>query len=57
MARLAKSYVENKQYDDAVTTADKVLALPDAPAPVKSFAQAQKDNATKLKSAPAAAAK
>ena len=51
MARLAKAYVENKQYDDAISTADKVLAMNDAPAQIKQFAQAQKDNATKLKTA------
>jgi tetratricopeptide (TPR) repeat protein len=49
MARLAKAFVENKQYDDAISTADKVIAMNDAPAQVKSFAQTQKDNATKLK--------
>ncbi|MGC2658759.1 MAG: hypothetical protein WA324_12445 [Bryobacteraceae bacterium] len=48
-ARLSKAYLENKQYDDAVTTADKVLAMPDAAPAVKQFAQQQKDNATKLK--------
>jgi tetratricopeptide (TPR) repeat protein len=56
MARLAKAYVENKQYDDAIATADKALAIPDAPAQVKTFAQQQKDNATKLKGAGTAAA-
>ena len=49
MARLSKAFVENKQYDDAIATADKVLAISDAPASVKQFAQTQKDNATKLK--------
>ncbi|HEX4169102.1 MAG TPA: tetratricopeptide repeat protein [Bryobacteraceae bacterium] len=49
MARLAKVYVESKQYDDAISTADKVLAMADAPPQVKQFAQQQKDNATKLK--------
>lgn len=48
-ARLAKAYNENKQYDDAIATADKVLAMSDASAPVKQFAQQQKDAATKLK--------
>ncbi|HZS56242.1 MAG TPA: tetratricopeptide repeat protein [Bryobacteraceae bacterium] len=51
VARLAKAYVDNKQYDDGITTADKVLAISDAPAPVKTFAQQQKDIATKLKGA------
>jgi len=49
MAFLSRAYVENKQYDDAIATADKVLAMSDAQAQVKQFAQAQKDNATKLK--------
>jgi tetratricopeptide (TPR) repeat protein len=49
LARMAKTYVDAKQYDDAITTADKVLAISDAPASVKTFAQQQKDNATKLK--------
>lgn len=48
-ARMSKAYVENKQYDDAITTADKVIAMSDATAPVKQFAQQQKDLATKLK--------
>ena len=51
LARLSKAYVENKQYDDAITTADKVLAMNAAPAQIKQFAQAQKDSATKLKTA------
>jgi tetratricopeptide (TPR) repeat protein len=50
-ARLAKAYVENKQYDEAIATADKAIAMPDATAPVKAFAQAQKDAATRLKGA------
>jgi tetratricopeptide (TPR) repeat protein len=54
MARLSKAYVNAKQYDDAIATADKVLAMADAPASVKTFAQQSKDNATKLKGAPAA---
>jgi tetratricopeptide (TPR) repeat protein len=50
-ARLAKAYVDNKQYDDAISAADKVLAMNEAPAVVKQFAQQQKDVATKLKAA------
>ncbi|MDQ2840705.1 MAG: tetratricopeptide repeat protein [Acidobacteriota bacterium] len=53
MVRIARAYVENKQYDDAITTADKVLAMADAPANVKQFAQQQKDAATKMKATPA----
>ncbi len=49
VARLAKAYVDNKQYDDGIATADKVLATADAPQTVKAFAQQQKDLATKLK--------
>jgi tetratricopeptide (TPR) repeat protein len=49
LARLAKAYNDNKQYDEAIATADKVLGIAAAPASVKSFAQQQKDLATKLK--------
>jgi len=52
MARLSKAYLDAKQYDDAISTADKVLAISDAPQSVKSFAQQIKDSATKMKSAP-----
>lgn len=48
-ARLAKAYVGNKQYDEAIATADKVAAMSNAPPVVKQFAQQQKDAATKLK--------
>jgi tetratricopeptide (TPR) repeat protein len=51
MDRLAKAYVDNKQYDDAVATCDKVLAVSDAPPVIKQFAQQLKDQATKLKTA------
>jgi tetratricopeptide (TPR) repeat protein len=56
-ARLAKTYFDAKQYDDAIATADKVVAMSSAPAVVKQFAQQQKDNSIKMKSAatPAAA--
>ncbi len=50
-ARLAKAYLDNKQYDDAISTADKALAMNEAPAVVKQFAQQTKDTATKLKGA------
>ncbi len=49
--RLAKAYVDNKQYDDAIAMADKAMTMPDASAPVKAYAQQQKDLATKLKGA------
>ncbi len=48
-ARLAKAYLDNKQYDDAIATADKVLAMSGIPPAVQQFAQQQKDAATKLK--------
>jgi tetratricopeptide (TPR) repeat protein len=48
-AHLAKAYVDNKQYDEAITTADKVLAMNEVPPSVKQYAQQQKDAATKLK--------
>ena len=51
MAFLSRAYVENKQYDDAIATADKILAMPDTPSQVKQFAQVQKDNANKMKAA------
>ena len=58
-ARLSQAYNGAKQYDNAIATADKVLAMADAPAAAKQFAQQQKDMATKLKggatSTPAAA--
>lgn len=48
-ARLTKAYVDNKQYDDAITLADQIAADASAPQSVKNFAQQQKDLATKLK--------
>jgi len=51
MDRLGRAYIDNKQYDDAIATADKVLAISDAQPVVKQFAQQIKDQATKLKSA------
>jgi tetratricopeptide (TPR) repeat protein len=49
--RLSKAYLDNKQYDDAISAADKTIAMPDASQKVKDFAQQQKDAATKLKGA------
>ena len=49
LARLSKAYVDNKQYDDGIATADKVLGTPDVPQAVKGFAQQQKDIAAKAK--------
>ncbi len=48
-AHLAKAYVDNRQYDDAITTADKVLAMNEAPPSIKQYAEQQKQAATKLK--------
>jgi tetratricopeptide (TPR) repeat protein len=48
-ARLSRSYLENKQYDDCIATADKAMAMPDATPQVKNFAQQQKDAATRMK--------
>jgi tetratricopeptide (TPR) repeat protein len=48
-ARLTKAYNDNKQYDDAITTADQILADPQAQPVVKQMAQQQKDFATKMK--------
>ena len=48
-AHLAKAYVDNKQYDEAITTADKVLAMNEVPPTVKQYAEQQKAAATKLK--------
>jgi tetratricopeptide (TPR) repeat protein len=51
-AHLAKAYVDNKQYDEAIAAADKVLAMNEVPPVVKQYAQQQKDAATKLKAGP-----
>ncbi len=51
LTHMAKAYIDAKQYDDAIATDDKVLAMADAPANVKQFAQQQKDSATKMKGA------
>jgi tetratricopeptide (TPR) repeat protein len=51
MARLAKAYVDARQYDDAISEADQVIAMNNIPPQVKQFAQAQKDAATKAKNA------
>jgi tetratricopeptide (TPR) repeat protein len=51
LTHLAKAYIDAKQFDDAIAADDKVLAMADAPADVKQFAQQQKDSATKMKGA------
>ncbi len=50
-AHLAKAYVDNKQYDDAITTADKVLAMNEVSPSVKQYAEEQKAAAAKMKTA------
>jgi tetratricopeptide (TPR) repeat protein len=49
--RLAKAYVDNKQYDEAIATANEVLADAQAQPVVKQMAQQQKDAAMKMKGA------
>jgi len=49
LTHLAKAYIEAKQFDDAIATDDKILAMSDAPDEVKQFAQEQKNSAAKLK--------
>ncbi|HTU44397.1 MAG TPA: hypothetical protein VMF91_05015 [Bryobacteraceae bacterium] len=51
LTHMAKAQIDAKQFDDAIATDDKVLAMSDAPADVKQFAQNQKDSATKMKGA------
>jgi tetratricopeptide (TPR) repeat protein len=48
-ARLTKAYVDNKQYDEAIATANEIIADPQAQPVVKQMAQQQKDFATKMK--------
>jgi tetratricopeptide (TPR) repeat protein len=53
LARLAKAYNENKQYDDAIATANQILSMADAQPIAKTAAQQEKDKANKMKAAPA----
>lgn len=55
LTHMAKAYIDAKQFDNAIAADDKVLAMSDAPANVKQFAQEQKDSATKMKGAAGAA--
>jgi tetratricopeptide (TPR) repeat protein len=50
LVRLANAYNQANQPDNAIATAERVMALPDAPAQVKQIAQAEKARATKAKS-------
>jgi tetratricopeptide (TPR) repeat protein len=54
-ARLAKALVDNKQYDEGIAQADKVLATPNLQQAIKAYAQQEKDRANKLKIAAAKA--
>ena len=49
MSHLGTAYLASKQYDEAIATDDKILAMTDASPSVKQFAQQQKDTATKAK--------
>ena len=49
MLRLAATYNNAKQYDEATAMADKVLALPNVPDKFKKIAQDEKQRAAKLK--------
>ena len=51
LTHLGKAYLDNKQYDDAISADDKVLADSTASAQIKQLAQQQKDAATKMKGA------
>ncbi|HEX4747940.1 MAG TPA: tetratricopeptide repeat protein [Bryobacteraceae bacterium] len=51
LARLSKAYNDNKQYDDAIAAADKVLAMPNLQPAIKSYAQQEKTRANTLKAA------
>lgn len=50
MIQLALVYDQQKKPDDAIPLLEKVMAMPDASASVKQFAQAEKVRATQLKS-------
>jgi len=47
--RLADAYVENGKPDEAIATADKVLAMPEATPQLKQVAQSEKMKAAKVK--------
>ncbi|HXR76467.1 MAG TPA: tetratricopeptide repeat protein [Bryobacteraceae bacterium] len=49
LVRLADAYNNANQPDNAITTADRVIAMNDAPANLKQFAQAEKAKAQKAK--------
>jgi len=49
LVRLADAYNQVKQPDNAITTADRVLAMNDAPANIKQFAQQEKTKAQQAK--------
>jgi uncharacterized protein HemY len=49
MLRLAAAYTNSKQFDQGIAMAEKVLALPGAPANLKKIADEEKQRASKLK--------
>lgn len=51
--RLGETYMKANKLDDANTTFDKVLSMPDATAQVKQYAQQRKGDVAKLKAAAA----
>lgn len=55
--RLAAAYAKLGKYDDAISTLDKVIAMPELNAQVKKIAQAEKDRTLQLKQKGAEAAK
>lgn len=54
LVRLANAYNEAKQPDNAITTADRILAMNDAPPQIKQIAQSEKAKAEKAKGGGAA---
>jgi tetratricopeptide (TPR) repeat protein len=55
MVRLANAHIEAKQYNEAITVLDQVLAMPNLHPAVKQFAEQEKKRATVLKDAKPAA--
>jgi tetratricopeptide (TPR) repeat protein len=51
MIQLAVTYDQAKKPDEAIPLLEKVMAMPDVPASIKQYAQAEKVRATQLKSA------
>jgi tetratricopeptide (TPR) repeat protein len=51
LVNLARIYTMDKKYDEAIATANKVMAMPDVPANIRSFAQAERARAAQGKAA------